>query len=159
MWEVSAPTRVDCLGLGPREFLTGLTPQGRSLRAGQWGWGSGIALEGFLVRPMGSCLLALAGGRGRDPACRLGHPSPRSVGLLAVLTGVLCVPTRLEQTANRGAQELACVEASVQEAATLAWPHGAGPMVQVAHSSLLRAALTEDTLPTPCPGIERFSSG
>lgn len=94
MWEVSAPHESGLLSGTPGATL-GLTPQGRSLRAGQWGWALGLhGGRGFLVRPMGSCLWPWWRGRGAGTLLAdLGHPSPRSVGLLAVLPGVLVFPS------------------------------------------------------------------
>lgn len=159
MWEVSAPLESGLLSGTPGATL-GLTPQGRSLRAGQWGWALGLhGGAGFPGPANGELPLALVGGSGgRDPACRPGAPFAALSWFTCCPSWSSCVPTCLEQTANRGAQELACVRRPqwrrrLLGLASRCWAHGLGGPAPV------RAALTEDTLPTPCPGIGEVQPG
>lgn len=121
MWEVSAPHESGLLSGTPGATL-GLTPQGRSLRAGQWGWALGLhGGRGFLVRPMGSCLWPWWRGRGAGTLLAdLGHPSPAQLVYLLSFLEFLCsqVPRAACQS---GSPRAGLREASAVEAAT-PWP-------------------------------------
>ena len=138
-----------------RAHAAGAEPQGRPM-----GVGSGIARgAGFPGQANGELPLAVVeGAGGRDPACRPGAPFAALSWFTCCPSWSSCVPKCLEQPANRGAPELACVRRPqwrrrLLGLASRCWAHGLGGPAPV------RAALTEDTLPTPCPGIREVQPG